>query len=92
MTTEPGVLPKEKEDLDIMKMSPILQKTLFSIKTEIKRLNASVLEKKKAERDLNDSSSTAATSASDYGLQTKPDGLQPVDFKNMSAEEVDKVI
>mgnify|MGYP006907118134 CR=1 FL=1 len=54
MTTEPGVLPKDYDELDFSKMAPIYSKTIYQIGDEMKRraiedekngMTAEVLEK-----------------------------------------------
>jgi hypothetical protein len=37
MTSEPGVLNKDYEELDLNKMSPTLISTVFAVKDELKR-------------------------------------------------------
>ena len=37
MTTDPGVLPKDYDELDFQKMAPIYSKTIYQIEDEMKR-------------------------------------------------------
>ena len=37
MTTEPGLLPKEYEELDFNRVSPEMKKAIYAVNTEIKK-------------------------------------------------------
>jgi hypothetical protein len=38
MTTEPGVLPKDYDELDFSKMRPIYAKTIYQVEDEVGRI------------------------------------------------------
>jgi hypothetical protein len=52
MTTEPGVLEKDHEELELSKMSPALINTVFAVKEELKRATLEPIEEVEIPKDL----------------------------------------